>query len=198
MKKQRIVISGMTCTACAKAIERSVGKLEGVHSANVNFATEKLDVEYDENIVDIDRINKAINKAGYEAWDEEKQERQYIREKGSIINIVESKKQADTDKERKEKEIRLMWTRFVVALVFTIPLLYIAMGSMIGLYLPDIISPEKSPVNFAISQLILTLPVIIAGYKFYTVGFNRLFKGEPNMDSLIAIGNFLIKYGCFS
>jgi Cu+-exporting ATPase len=209
MKKQRIVISGMTCTACAKAIERSVGKLEGVHSANVNFATEKLDIEYDENIVDIDRIKESIKKAGYEAWDEEKQERQerqyqekqYIKNKknGNIIDIVKTGKQADTDKERKEKEIRLMWTRFVVALVFTIPLLYIAMGSMIGLYLPDIISPKKSPVNFAISQLILTLPVIIAGYKFYTVGFNRLFKGEPNMDSLIAIGTgAAIIYGLYA
>ncbi|HOJ12645.1 MAG TPA: copper ion binding protein, partial [Clostridiales bacterium] len=142
MKKRRININGMTCTACAKAVERSVGKLEGVHSANVNFATEKLDVEYDENIVDIGRIKESINKAGYEAWDEEKQEKkerqyqekQYIKNKknGNIKNIIETGKQVYVGRERKENKIRLMWTRFVVALVFTIPLLYIAMGSMIG------------------------------------------------------------------
>ena len=114
MKKQRIVISGMTCTACAKAIERSVGKLEGVHSANVNFATEKLDIEYDENIVDIDRIKESIKKAGYEAWDEEKQEKgkkgnikksNILRIKnGNIIDIVKQGNRQILTKNAKKKK----------------------------------------------------------------------------------------------
>nr|WP_330397418.1 copper-translocating P-type ATPase [Maledivibacter halophilus] len=81
-----------------------------------------------------------------------------------------------------------MWTKFLVAISFTIPLLYIAMGHMMGLPIPSFINPEYNPLNFALVQLILTVPIVIAGYKFYTVGFKALLRRSPNMDSLIAVG----------
>ena len=189
MKKQKLAVSGMTCVACARAIERRIKKLEGVHSAAVNFAAEELAVEYDEAKVDMDKIVEAVKKAGYGTITEDNPSKA-----GTGGGIRESAR-----KTRKEKEIRHAWIRFVTALAFTLPLLYIAMGSMIGLPLPDIISAEKRPLNFALAQVILALPVVIAGYGFYTVGFSRLFKGEPNMDSLIAIGTgAAVIYGLYA
>jgi Cu+-exporting ATPase len=177
MKKETLDITGMTCAACARAVERSTGRLDGVSSANVNLATEKLSIEFDEKKTDLDKIKQAIVKAGY--------------------GVAE--KQADTESDSKTKEADLLLKRFVISAIFTIPLLYISMGHMIGLPIPSAITPESNPHLFALAQLILVLPVIIAGYKFFTVGFSRLVRLEPNMDSLIAIGSgaaFL--YGIFA
>ena len=101
---------------------------------------------------------------------------------------IQTDSRGDIDKVRREREISTMWTKFIVSLVFTVPLFYIAMGHMIGLPLPRFIDPEINPLNFALTQLLLTIPTIIAGYKFYTVGFKTMFKGSPNMDSLVAMG----------
>ncbi|HOJ10266.1 MAG TPA: heavy metal translocating P-type ATPase [Clostridiales bacterium] len=216
MRKQRLIINGMTCTACAKAVERSVGKLEGVNKAIVNFATEKLDIEFDENKVGINNILETVKKAGYRA-EEEAEESIKARVvydtskiktsqiKGAVSKAgykaleIERVEKTDADTDRKERERKLLWTRFIVALSFSIPLVYIAMGSMLGLPVPHIISPEKYPVNFAIMQLALTLPIAAAGYRFYTVGIKQLLKGHPNMDSLIAIGTgAAIIYGLYA
>jgi Cu+-exporting ATPase len=177
MKKETLDITGMTCAACARAVERSTGRLDGVSSANVNLATEKLSIEFDEKKTDLDKIKQAIVKAGY--------------------GVAE--KQAGTVNDSKTKEADQLLKRFVISAIFTIPLLYISMGHMIGLPIPSVITPESNPHLFALAQLILVLPVIIAGYKFFTVGFSRLVRLEPNMDSLIAIGSgaaFL--YGIFA
>lgn len=165
-------IEGMTCASCAKAVERAVGKLEGVTEANVNYATEKLSISYEPSQVKISDIKKAIEKAGYKA--------------------IEEEATVDTDKERKENEMKLLWKKFVISAIFTVPLLYMAMGHMfgksIGLVLPEFIDPMMNPLTFAIVQLLLTTPVMIAGNKFFTVGFKSLFRRSPNMDSLIAMG----------
>jgi Cu+-exporting ATPase len=163
-------ISGMTCASCAKAIERSINKLSGIKEVNVNFATEKAKVVYDSSSTRISEIKDAISKAGYKALE------------------IEAGEQIDKEKERREKEMKSLWTRFLVAVIFTIPLLYISMGHMLGLPLPEFIMPEMHPLSFGLIQLALVIPVIIAGYRFYTVGFSKLVKGEPNMDSLIAMG----------
>ena len=169
-------ISGMTCAACSRAVERVTGKLEGVSQASVNLATEKLTVIYDENVTSTQQIINAVTKAGYGA---------------SIFN--------DKKVYEKESNVRNLKKRFIFSAVFTVPLLYISMGHMIGLPLPKIISPSVHPLAFAIAQLLLTLPVVILGYKFYTVGFRSLFKGNPNMDSLIAIGTgSAIIYGFYA
>lgn len=148
---------------------------------NVNIATNKAVIVYDTSIVRLSEIKGAIKKAGYRPLDIEKQEIQ------------------DEDQDKKQKEIKTMWTKFVVAIAFTIPLFYISMGHMIGLPLPAFIAPHHNPLNFALVQLALTIPVMIAGYKFYTVGFKALFRGNPNMDSLIAVGtSAAIIYGLYA
>lgn len=92
------------------------------------------------------------------------------------------------DREKKQKHIAEMWQRFWISAVFTVPLLYIAMGHMVGLPLPDFLNPMTHATTFAMVQLILTLPVLYVGREFFTVGFKALFKGHPNMFSLVALG----------
>ena len=92
-----------------------------------------------------------------------------------------------------------MWTKFIFSAVFSIPLLYLAMGHMVGLPIPNALNPTYYPFRFALAQLLLTIPVIIAGYKFYTVGFPALIRKSPNMDSLVALGtSAAIIYGLFA
>lgn len=174
-------ISGMTCASCANAVQRAIGKLDGIKEVNVNYATEKARVIYDSSQTRISEIKNAVTKAGYKPLD------------------VDSQDQVDQDKERKAKEEKALWIKFIISVVFTVPLMYVAMGHMIGLPLPEVIDPGAQPLNFGMLQLLLVIPVVIAGWRFYTVGFSRLFKREPNMDSLIAIGTgAAIIYGLYA
>ena len=165
-----IPIEGMTCAACSRAVDRAINKLEGVKEGSVNLATEKARVIYDPQTTRLSDIRDAIVKAGYKPLE------------------IKAESQTDEARKRREREISTMWTKFIVALVFTAPLFYIAMGHMIGLPVPRFMQPETNPLNFALTQLILTLPAIAVGYKFYTVGFRTMLKGSPNMDSLVAMG----------
>jgi Cu+-exporting ATPase len=160
-------LEGMTCTACAKTIERVTRKLDGVNEANVNYATEKLSIKYDPANLNINDVKKVISRAGYTAMEE--------------VTV-------DQDQEKKDYVIKTLWIKFLLGAIFTIPLLYISMGSMVGLPVPMFINPNTYSLRFAIAQLVLTLPVLAIGHKFYTIGFRNLFKGSPNMDSLIALG----------
>lgn len=95
--------------------------------------------------------------------------------------------------------MKSLWTKFLVSVIFTLPLFYISMGHMVGLPLPAFITPEKYPLNFGLAQLILVIPSVIAGYKFYTVGFSKLLRRDPNMDSLIAVGtSAALIYGIYT
>ena len=172
-KEITMPIQGMTCAACASRIEKVVGKLDGVASASVNFATEKLTVQYHPDKVRISQIKQSIIKAGYQPLE------------------IESKAGVDEDKLRKEKEIKKLWTKFIVSAVFSLPLLYLSMGSMIWWLhapIPAILKPMQYPLNYAIVLILLTIPVIIVGNRFYIVGFKAIFRRSPNMDSLIAMG----------
>jgi len=169
-KEVNIPIEGMTCAACAKSIERAVGKLPGVETAVVNFATEKASIKYDPSALRLSEIKQAIAKAGYKALE------------------IENKNRVDEDKLRKEKEIRTLWTKFIISAVFSVPLLYIAMGAMLGWPLPKALDPMDFPLFYALVQISLVIPVIAAGYRFYTVGFKAIINRSPNMDSLIAMG----------
>lgn len=181
LKEVIIPVEGMTWASCVSAVDRAINKLEGIKSVNVNIATNKATVVYDADTVRLSEIKGAIKKAGYTPLDIEKEELQ------------------DEDQDKKQKEIKSMWIKFVVAISFTIPLFYISMGHMIGMPLPDFIAPHHNPLNFALIQLALTIPVMIAGYKFYTVGFKSLFRRSPNMDSLIAVGtSAAIIYGLYA
>ncbi len=160
-------------------METATRKLEGVQKADVNLATEKLFLTYDPSQVRISDIKRAVEKAGYKVREEEET--------------------VDMDKDRKEREIKLLWTKFLVSAIFTIPLLYISMGHMLGARLPEIIAPHHNPLNFALLQLLLTIPVVIAGNKYYSIGIKTLLKASPNMDSLIAIGTgAAFIYGVFA
>ncbi|EGT5160263.1 copper-translocating P-type ATPase [Clostridioides difficile] len=175
-KKIDMKIDGMTCAACAKAVERVVKKLDGVESISVNIATDKANIDYDPSKVKLSQIKAAIEKAGYKPIEE-----------------VKNKVDVDEDKLRKEREMKSLFVKFIVAIVFAVPLFYIAMGPMIikpiGSWpLPEIINPMTNTFNYALIQLILVIPVMIAGYKFYINGFKSLFSLSPNMDSLVAIG----------
>ncbi len=172
-KEVTIPVAGMTCAACVKAVERVVGKLEGVESVAVNFATEKAVIKYNPKDVRLSEIKQTITKAGYTPLE------------------IENKNRVDEDKERKEKEIKTLWTKFVVSAIFSIPLLYIAMGPMVpwlGWRLPAWLDPMNFPLLYALVELVLVIPVMIAGNKFFTVGFKAIARRSPNMDSLIAMG----------
>jgi Heavy-metal-associated domain. len=172
-------IEGMTCAACVRAVERAVKKLNGIENAEVNLATEKLTVSYDPYLIRVSEIKKTVEKAGYKAVDEEMS--------------------VDADKDRKDREKKALWTRFIISLIFTVPLLYISMGHMTGLPLSHFLDPMMHPLRFALVQLFLTIPVAVMGYRYYIVGFKTLLKGSPNMDSLIAIGTgAAVVYGIFA
>ena len=169
---ETLKIVGMTCAACAARIEKVVGKIDGVNSANVNFATERMTVDYDRQKTNLSQIGAAIKKAGYD-YEEIK------------------KTTVDEDKIKKEKELKTMRTKLIVAIAFAIPLLYVAMGPMIpflSLPLPSFIDLEHNQLNFALAQIVLLIPILIAGSRFYKVGFRAIRLGAPNMDSLVAIG----------
>ena len=167
IKDYTFKVEGMTCSACANRVEKVTQKIEGVESASVNFATEQLTVKLDTDLASYGQIKSAVEKAGF----------QLISESDTV-----------QPQEKKRDEATKLLTRFIVSLIFAIPLLIISMGHMVGMPLPHIIDPMMNPLNFAMIQLVLTLPVVVAGYKFYQVGIKNLIQLSPNMDSLIAIG----------
>lgn len=169
--QKSFVVEGMTCASCAQTVEKATSKLNGVASSTVNLATEKLTVKFDPNVLSVNEITGAVANAGYSAHEE-----------------VDSSDAVDEDRAKKEAHIKEMWRRFWLSAVFTIPLLYVSMGHMVGMPLPAFLDPMHNAGVFALVQLVLTIPVMVLGKKFFTVGFKALFKGHPNMDSLVALG----------
>ncbi len=167
IKNYTFKVEGMTCSACANRIEKVTQKIEGVQLASVNFATEKLTIKLDADIASYGQVKAAVEKVGYQLVSEE---------------------EAIKPEEKKRDEASKLLTRFIISLIFAIPLLIVSMGHMVGMPLPHVIDPMMNPFNFAMIQFILTLPVVVAGYKFYQVGIKNLIQLSPNMDSLIAIG----------
>lgn len=157
---KKLKIGGMTCVACASGIERTLKKIKKVKKVEVSFATQTMEIEYEDDLK-FKVIENGIKSLGF--------------------HIIK-----ENEEEKDNSKIKL-----IISIVFTIPLLFIAMLHMIpnfNIIYPSIIDPNTNQINFAIIQLILSIPVIICGYKFYTVGFKLLFKGVPNMDSLVAVG----------
>mgnify|MGYP003587025567 FL=1 len=183
-KEVTVPIAGMTCAACSARIEKQVGKLDGVSLAAVNFATEKGVFTYDPDKIRLSQIKAAIQKAGYTPLE------------------IETAQAVDEDQARKDRAIRVLWTKFIVSAAFSVPLLYLAMGHMIPGWkapIPAFLDPMRYPLNFALAQIILTVPIVVAGYRFYTVGFKNIWHRSPNMDSLIAMGtSAAILYSLYS
>ena len=165
-------LEGMSCASCAKNIERITRKLNGVIESNVNYATEKLTISFEPSLVKTSDIKKAIAKGGYKALEEE--------------NNV------DLDKEKKEKDIKALWNRFLISAIFGVPLLLVAMVPMIvmkmNMMLPGVIDPMMHLKAYASLQLILVIPIMITGRRYFIVGFKSLARLSPNMDSLISMG----------
>ena len=169
MKQEIIGIGGMTCAACAARLEKAIGKCEGVESVSVNLATEKASVSYNPDVVDSQGIRDVITKTGY-------------------TPLQSTKKAEDEDRVRRAQETKRMWTEFWVAAVFGALLLYVAMGPMLfSGAVPRAISPDYNPMAYAITQIVLVLPILVVGRRFYSVGFKALWQRSPNMDSLIAV-----------
>lgn len=178
-KSEKVIIydvKGMTCAACISAIEKSALKTNGVKEANASLPTGQIRVVVDETFVE-DRLFKNVKLSGFTATVQDKD-----------VSLTE----------KQTKILKSLKTKIIAALIFLVPLMYVSMGHMIGLFLPKIISQKDGPLGFALAQLILTVPVMIVGYKYYVNGFKNLFRGQPNMDSLIAVGTLAsFIYGIF-
>lgn len=171
-------ISGMTCAACAKNIERVVNKLDGVSVGQVNFGTEKLNLEFDESIVTLDKIFAVVQRAGFGL---------HMPEKDELAATME----------RKQEETQRMWMRFKLSLIITIPLFIFSMTPMLWYAISWFPAPppQFDPLNYpqwnGLIQFIATLPVMWVNRELFRKGFSNLFKGSANMDSLIAKGTMI-------
>ncbi|MBO5976230.1 MAG: heavy metal translocating P-type ATPase, partial [Oscillospiraceae bacterium] len=173
--ESRYKISGMHCAACSAAIERFFGKQSGIEYVSVNLATEKMLVRYDESIYSCADIEALVEKLGYGCMEQS----------AADAAALNAKKQ---EKENAEKALKKQIKNALIALCFAIPLLYVSMFHMMGAPLPGFIDMNRSPVGHTITQLILTLPIIVRGRSFFTSGYPSLFRLHPNMDSLVAVG----------
>lgn len=168
-KEVEIDITGITCQVCVNKIEKKVGKLEGVKEIAVNLANSRGKILYDSEKIKLSEILEVIKKLGYEGKKHE--------------DIEEDSKAIESEKKLKQEFLEFKLAIFFSAIVF-----YISMGTMVGLPVPNIISPDINPLNFALIQLILAIPVIYIGRRFYKVGIKQLIMRSPSMDSLIATG----------
>jgi len=185
MKVEKFDVTGMTCTACVAHVEKSVSKLEGVKTVNVNLLTNSMTVNFDDSAIQIDAIEKSVEDAGYVAHVRNAAASVSATPVGSI-NFVQIEQQ----------EMKMRWW---VSLAFLIPLLYISMGHMFGLALPHLFHGVENALAFAFTQFLLTLPIAFINKKYFVNGFRTLFKAAPNMDSLIAIGSSAaIVYGVYA
>ena len=166
---EKFNVTGMTCSACSAHVEKSVKKLNGVKSVNVNLLQNNMHVDFDETAVSVDDIINAVVSGGYGA-------------------SVAGKKQEKKDN-KIDNEISNMKFRLIVSLVCLVPLMYISMGHMWGWPFLRVFHGAENGITFALTQMLLTLPIMYVNRKYYITGFKTLFHGAPNMDSLIAIGS---------
>lgn len=174
-KTNRFNVEGMTCASCQAAVNRSVLKLEGVEEVNINLMTNSMDVKYDTDILHSEDIVKAVQDAGYQASLKTK-------EKSS------SKIEEGSDKSIFEKQAEEMKKRLILSIPLLIVLMYISMGSMFGAPIPKFLMEAEGSSNFALTQMLLTLPILIVNRSYFSNGLRALYKRNPNMDSLIAVG----------
>lgn len=171
--EKKFNIEGMTCSACQAHVQKAVEKLDGLSYVNVNLLKNTMDVKYDDTITNDEIIKNAVSNAGYKAYlpTEMKQEK---------VNKTSDKKGRN----------------LIISAIFGIILFYLAMGPMLHIPVPNIF--KENPLILAITELLLTLPIVYLNRHYYINGYKRLFKLSPNMDSLIAIGSSAsLIYGIF-
>lgn len=185
--KKKFAITGMSCSACSSHVEKSVNKLAGIKSASVNLLTNSMMADFDEKVTSVDKIIAVVEDAGY----------------GAAVFGEDEKKKMPTPQDA----IRKIKRRLVVSIIFLLPLLYLSMGHMVydffGWQMPDFMMAyfmgQSNALTFAFTQLLLLVPIVFVNDNYFTNGFKTLFKGSPNMDSLIAIGaGAAVLYGIFA
>ncbi len=171
LERLNLTLGGMHCAACSARIERVTGNMDGVDSASVNLAANTGLFVFDPTRVSRHDIRQAIADAGFTSEIQ-----------SETVSLFENRRREAEGRLAKQKQ------ELVPAFLFALPLLIISMGHMWGMPLPDALNPEVLPLNFALAQLALTVPVIWSGRHFYTQGIPALLRGGPNMDSLVAMG----------
>ncbi|MBU2036844.1 heavy metal translocating P-type ATPase [Patescibacteria group bacterium] len=166
MEKTILKISGMHCASCSAIIENALKKEGGIKSANVNFASEKLYLEFDSIEISIAGIKKIIEKLGYGATEETLEE-----------------EMPDHHKETKIQEVSKLKKRFIISFIFGLPLIYIVMGGMLGLPIPQFFKEWNILIQFILATI-----VVLVCFNIWRSGFKNLIRLRPNMDSLIFIG----------
>ena len=163
---KQFAVTGMTCAACSAHVERAAGQVPGVQEAAVNLMLGRLHVTYDESVTSPQAIIDAVIRSGYGAREADE------------ADLAPDKQQEET--------VRRMGQRLLWSALCLVPLFYISMGHMMGLPVPMIFHTQ--PLVLALAELALLLPILILNRGYFTVGFTRLFRGSPNMDSLVALG----------
>lgn len=189
MKTEKFKITGMTCAACQANITKSVSRIDGVDKADVNLLANQMIVNYDETKTDSNSIIDIVEKTGYGAslYENTKSEENSFKREWS------ERKQQYIDSHKKLKK------RLLLSVILLIPLMYIAMGEMMGLPVPSIFIGMDNHLISAITQFLISLAIIAVNSDFFTKGFKALFKRSPNMDSLIAVGSSAaLIYGIFA
>lgn len=190
MKKEKFDITGMSCSACSAAVERTIRKMEGVAAVEVNLLANNMQVEYDEAKVSAQQMVAAIEKIGYGACPVAPPETAVRKKENTALQEQKNIQAA----EQKEMRIRL-WG----SVIFMLPLMYLSMGHMIAAPLPAFLSGVENGVAFTLTQFLLTLPIVLLNKKYYTGGFKGLVHRAPNMDSLVALGSSAaLVYGIFA
>lgn len=183
--KEKYDITGMTCAACQAHVTKSVSGLEGVRDVNVNLLQNSMTVDYDESKTGAPEIIKAVEDGGYGA---------------SLKN--QSRKAGEVQEAPRDiaaEESAALKKRLILSIVFLIPLMYLSMGNMWSWPLPSFLTGTENAVSFALTQLLLVLPVMYTDRAFYLNGFRAIRHRAPNMDSLIAIGSgAAFVYGIFA
>ena len=190
MRTEKFSVTGMTCAACEANVTRSVKKLNGVSEVTVSLLANQMRVRFDENTVDTAEILRAVADAGY----------------GAAL-LGQSKKQHESgfrgEWQRRQEEAlqnqRGMKRRLVISIALLVPLMYVAMGEMLGLPVPAFLSGTENALISAFTQFLIALPVLFVNRKFFTSGFHALLKRAPNMDSLVSVGSGAsMLYGIFA
>lgn len=175
-------VTGMTCSACSSRVEKCVEKLDGVNNVSVNLLTNSMQVDFDENKLTEEKIANSVIQAGY----------------GMEIPTGKAEKKEGKE-DVVEKNIESMKKRTIWSFIFLIPLMYVAMGHMIGLPQPSFLTGDANAVSFALTQLLLCIPVLYINRAYFERGFRSLIHGAPNMDTLISVGSGAsLIYGIFA
>lgn len=183
MRKETYDVTGMTCSSCVRHVEKAVEKQPGIKKVTVNLLKNSMVVDYDENKLNQAEIEHAVSDAGYGA---------NLRSKNADLT-------KDTEENSAQKEYESYKRRLIWSVIFTVPLIYLSMGHMLGWPLPFFFLGTTNAITFAFTQFLLLLPVVYLNRSYFINGFKSLFKGTPNMDSLVALGaSAALVYGVFT